>query len=247
MDQRRGGSQLKIRKLLQGLLVVAFACASAGALRAQDLRLFIEGGVSSLHTKQYYQVYGASFSSTYRTGNSFTVGGEYPIFKTLSAEGSYSRFRNNLAVTNYVNSTTPTDVIGYGIQGQRISLDANAHSGKPIKGVRPYLVFGLDLNRFAPTSGGAALAQSRGFNGVADTVLKTDDRIGYNFGGGFDIGITHMLAIRIDARDHVSRTPSYGLPGSATSSFGAYYPVTGKMQDLVFSAGFVIHFPFGYL
>jgi opacity protein-like surface antigen len=232
---------LKIRNLLQGLMVVVLAGASATALRAQDLRLFIEGGVSSLHAKQYYQVYGASFASTYRTGNAFTVGGEYPVFKTLSAEGSYSRFRNNLAVTNYVNSTTPNDVIGYGIQGQRISVDANAHSAEPIKGVRPYLVFGLDLNRFSPTSGGAALAQSRGFNGVTGTVLKTDDRIGYNFGGGLDISITRMLAVKLDARDHRSRAPSYGLPGSASST-GAYYPVTGKMHDLVFSAGFVVHF-----
>jgi opacity protein-like surface antigen len=242
MDKLRGGSQLKIPKLLQGLMVVVIACASGAALRAQDLRVFIEGGVSSLHDKQYYQVYGASFASTYRTGNSFTVGGEYPVFKSLSAEGSYSRFRNNLAVTNYVNSTTPNDVIGYGIQGQRISVDANAHSGKSIKGVRPYLVVGLDLNRFEPTSDGVALAQSRGFNGVTGTVLKSDDRLGYNFGGGLDISLTRFLAVKLDARDHISRTPSYGLPESASSNFGAYYPVTGKMHDMVFSAGFVIHF-----
>ena len=233
---------MKIRRLLQGLMAVVLLSTSAAALHAQDYRVFIEGGVSSLHDKQYYQVYGASFASTYRTGNSFTVGGEYPIFKTLSAEGSYSRFRNNLAVTNYFNSTAPNDVIGYSIQGQRISLDANAHSAKTIKGVRPYLVFGLDLNRFAPTSDGAALAQSRGFNGVPGTVLKADDRLGYNFGGGLDINLTHLLAVKLDARDHISRTPAYGLSDAAGSGPGAYYPVTGHMHDLVFSAGFVIHF-----
>jgi opacity protein-like surface antigen len=223
-------------------MAVVLLSASAAALHAQDFRVFIEGGVSSLHDKQYYRVYGASFASTYRTGNSFTVGAEYPVLKSLSAEGSYSRFRNNLAITNYFNSTTPNDVMGYGIQGQRISLDANAHSGKPIKGVRPYLVFGLDLNRFAPTSSGAALAQSRGFNGVPGTVLKSDDRLGYNLGGGLDINLTRMLAIKLDARDHISHTPRYGLPEALTSSAGTYYPITGKMHDLVFSAGFVIHF-----
>ncbi|HET7100117.1 MAG TPA: hypothetical protein VFJ52_03120, partial [Terriglobia bacterium] len=57
-----------------------------------------------------------------------------------------------------------------------------------------------------------------------------------------DIALTHMLAVRVDARDHISRTPGYGLPESASSGFGAYYPVTGKMNDFVFSAGFVIHF-----
>ena len=223
-------------------MAVVILSASAAALHAQDFRVFVMGGVSSLHDKQYYQVYGASFASTYKTGNSFTVGAEYPVFKTLSAEGSYSRFRNNLAVTNYFNSSTPNEVVGYGIQGQRITVDANAHSATPIKGVRPYLVFGLDLDRFAPTSEGAALAHSQGFNGVPGTVLSSDDKLGYNFGFGLDISLTHMLAFRLDARDHRVATPTYGLPQSASSGVTAYYPVTGKMHDLVFSAGLVIHF-----
>ena len=223
-------------------MAVVLLSASAGALHAQDFRVFIMGGVSSLRDKQYYDVYGRSFASTYKTGNSFTVGAEYPIFKTLSAEGSYSRFRNNLAVTDYFNSTTPNDVVGYGIQGQRVTVDANAHSAKPIKGVRPYLVFGLDLDRFAPTSGGAALAQSRGFNGVPGTVLSSDDKLGYNLGFGLDISITHMLAFKVDARDHRVATPTFGLPQSASSGVTAYYPVNGKMNDFVYSAGFVIHF-----
>jgi hypothetical protein len=233
---------LKIRRLLQGLTVVLLLGASAAALRAQDYRVFVVGGASTLFDKHYYSAYGVSFGSTYRTGNSFTAGAEYPIFKTLSAEGSYSRFRNNLAVTNFFNSTTPNDVIGYGIQGQRISIDANAHSATPIRGVRPYLVFGLDLNRFSPTSGGKALAQSRGFNGVPGTVLKTDDRLGYNLGFGMDISITHMLAVRLDARDHRFASPTYGLPESATSAFTAYYPISGTANNIIYSAGIVIHF-----
>jgi hypothetical protein len=223
------------------MIVVIFG-TSAAVLHAQDYRVFVEGGVSTLFDKRYYSVYGVSFGSTYRTGNSFTAGVEYPIFKTLSAEGSYSRFRNNLAITNFFNSTAPNDVIGYGIQGQRISVDANAHSAKPIKGVRPYLVFGLDLNRFTPTSGGAALAQSRGFNGVPGTVLKTDDTLGYNFGFGMDISLTRILAVRLDARDHRLGSPTFGLPAAATSAFTAYYPIGGTANNIVYSAGIVIHF-----
>jgi len=233
---------LKIRRLLQGLMAVVLLSASAAALHAQDFRVFIEGGASSLRDKQYYTVYGSSFASTYRTGNSFTVGAEYPIFKTLSAEGSYGRFRNNLAITNYFNSTTPNSVMGYGVQGQRVTLDANAHAAEPIRGVRPFLVFGLDVDRFAPTSDGAALAKSQGFNGVPGTVLNPDYRFGYNFGGGLDISLTHLLAVRVDARDHRVTSPTLGLPHSATSGFTGYYPVTGKMNDFVLSAGFVIHF-----
>jgi hypothetical protein len=223
-------------------MAVVLLSASAAALHAQDYRVFIEGGVSSLRDKQYYTVYGGSFASTYRTGNSFTVGGEYPIFKTLSAEGTYGRFRNNLAVTNYFNSTTPNNEMGYGMQGQRVTLDANAHAAKPIKGVRPFVAFGLDIDRFAPTSDGAALAKSQGFNGVPGTVLNTDYRFGYNLGFGLDISLTHLLAFRVEGRDHRVTTPTLGLPHSATPGVAGYYPVTGKMNDFVFSAGFVIHF-----
>jgi hypothetical protein len=233
---------LKIRRWLQGLTAMVLLSASAGALHAQDFRVFIEGGASSLRDKQYYSVYGGSFTSTYRTGNSFTVGAEYPIFKTLSAEGTYGRFRNNLAITNVFNSSTPYDVTGYGVQGQRVTLDANAHAAKPIKGVRPFLVFGLDVDRFAPTSDGAALAKSRGFNGVPGTILNPDYRFGYNFGFGMDIALTHLLAVRVDARDHRVTTPTLGLPHSATPGVAGYYPVTGGMNDFVVSAGFVIHF-----
>jgi opacity protein-like surface antigen len=242
MTESIGGSKLKIRRLLQGFMMVALLGAGVPVLHAQDYRVFIEGGVSTLHDKHYYNVYGVSLGSTYRTGNNFTVGAEYPIFKTLSAEGSYSMFRNNLAVTNFINSTTPNDVIGYGIRGQRISIDANAHSGTTIKGVRPYLVFGLDLNRFSPTSGGAALAQSPGFNGVPDTVLKSDDSLGYNFGFGLDISLTRILAVRVDARDHRFGSLTYGLPNAASSTYTAYYPISGTANNLVYSAGFVIHF-----
>ena len=242
MTELIGGPQLRIRRLFQGFVIVVLLGASAAALRAQDYRVFVEGGVSTLYDKRYYNVYGAAFGSTYRTGNNFTAGGEYPIFKTLSAEGSYSVFRNNLAVTNFINSTTPNDEVGYGIRGQRISIDANAHSAKPIKGVRPYLAVGLDLNRLSPTSGGSARAQTPGFNGVPGTVLKSDDKLGYNFGFGFDVSLTHMLAVRLDARDHRFASPTYGLPSSASSAFTAYFPIKGTVNNLVYSAGIVIHF-----
>jgi outer membrane protein W len=237
-----GGSQLKMRKLLQGFMVVVLLGSAATMLHAQDYRVFVEGGVSTLFDKRYYNVYGASFGSTYRTGNSFTAGAEIPVRKTLSVEGSYSMFRNNLAVTNFFNSTTPNSVIGYGVRGQRVSLDGLAHSTKLIKGVRPYLVIGLDYNRFTPTSAGAALAQSAGFNGVPGTVLKPDNIFGWNFGGGLDISLTHIVAVRIDARDHRFASPTLGLPTATNSAFTAYFPIGGGANNIVYSAGIVIHF-----
>jgi len=237
-----GGSQLKIRKFLMGLMMVVLLSSSAAALRAQDYRVFIEGGGSTIFSKRYYKVYGVSLGSTYKTGNHFAVGAEIPVLNLLSVEGSYGISRNNLAVTNFFNSSVPNNEIGYGIRNQRISIDAVAHGKKTFKGVRPYLVLGIEADRFAPTSGGLATAKSQGFNGVPDTVLKPQYKFGYNFGGGVDISLTHFLAFRIDLRDHRVGTPTYGLPQSATSNFTAYYPIGGHMNNVVYSVGFVYHF-----
>lgn len=223
-------------------MLVVLLCSSAAVLRAQDYRVFIEGGGSTIFDKRYYNVYGASLGSTFKTGNHFAVGAEIPVLKLLSVEGSYGISRNNLAVTNFYNSTTPNDETGYGMKDQRISIDAVAHAKKTFKGLRPYLVLGVEADRFGPTSGGTAMAKSHGFNGVPDTVLKPQYKFGYNFGGGVDISLTHFLAFRIDARDHRVGTPTYGLPQAATSNFTAYYPVSGHMNNVVYSVGFVYHF-----
>ncbi len=223
------------------MMVVLFG-ASAAALHAQDYRVFIMGGGSTLLDRQHYTVYGAAFESYYKTGASFTVGAEIPVFRIFSAEGSYGISHNNLIVNNFVNSTEPNNETGYMIQDQRISGDVVAHAEKPIKGVRPYFVAGVELDRFSATSAAAALAQSEGFNGVPNAVLSPDNKFGYNFGFGLDISLTHMLALRVDARDHIFGSPTFGLPAAATSAFTAYYPIGGNAQDLVYSVGAVFHF-----
>lgn len=234
---------MRIRKSLQWFMIIALLGASAAALHAQTYNVFITGGGSSIFDKQYYSVYGAAYGSTYKTGASFAVGAEIPITKILSAEGSYGFTRNNLAVTNFYNTAVPNNRIEYPIQDQRVSADAVAHSATFLKGVMPYVVAGVEFDRFEPTSTGAAMAKSSGFNGVPNAVLSPDNKFGFNFGFGLDIKLARMLAFRIDARDHITGTPTFGLPASVSSgSTTAYYPVKGRASDVVYSAGFVFRF-----
>lgn len=233
---------MRIRKLFQGFMMVVLLGGSAVALHAQSYNVFVMGGASTISGSQSYTVYGAQFLSNYTTGPSFTVGAEIPVTRILSAQGAYGYVRNNLAVFNFVNSTTPNNEIGYGMLDQRISADIVAHAAKPHKSLQPYLSAGLELDRFSATSGAAAIAKSEGFNGVTNAVLSPENIFGFNFGGGLDISLTHLIAIRIDAHDHIFRTPTFGLPPTASSAFTAYYPVSGHVQDLEYSAGFVFRF-----
>lgn len=242
MTRPIGISELKIPLLLKGLMVFALLAAGAVSLRAQTYSLFVMGGGSSLFDKQYYSVYGAPYGSTYKTGEQFTIGTEIPVTKILSAEASYGFGRNNLAVTDFYNSGTLNQRTEYGIQRQRVSADVIAHASNLFKGVRPYLAAGVEFDRFAPTGSGAALAASPGFNGVPNAVLAPDDKFGFNIGGGLDVKLVRRLALRLDARDHITGTPTYGLPSAVSSTYTAYYPIQGRAHDVEYSAGFVFRF-----
>lgn len=224
-------------------MMILLLGACTAALQAQTYDVYVLGGGSTLLDKKSYTVYGADFQSDYTTGPTFTVGAEIPVFrKNLSAEGSYEYVHNNLAVYNLVNSSALNNEIGYGVQDQRVSADIVAHPAKPLKGIEPYFDAGIELDRFSATSSGAQTAKSEGFNGVPNTTLSAENLFGYNFGFGLDISLTHMIAIRLDARDHRFTSPTFGLPSAATTAFTAYYPISGHAQDVEYSAGFVFRF-----
>lgn len=233
---------MKVRRFLQAVVVVTVLSASAASLHAQNFNVFVMGGGSALFNKKYYNVYGASFGSTYKTGSTFTVGADIPIIDILDAEVSYSQVRNNLAVTDFYNASTPSQEIGYPTLNQRVSLDAFAHAPKAIKGVSPYISAGLDYNHFGPAGTAASRAQSQGFNGVPNSVLSTENKIGFNFGWGLDFKLASIVSLRLDLRDHIMPSPTFGLPSQAASGYTAYYPISGNAQNVTVSAGFAFHF-----
>lgn len=232
---------MNVRKFAQGFVIFMVLGAGAAVLHAQEYRVFAMGTGAQLFDKKYYNVYGAALASTYKIGDGYVLGGERHIWKNLGVEGSYAHIVHTLVITNFYNSSVPNAQTGYDIANQRISLDAVAHSPKYIKGVKPYLSVGVELDRFGP-SGKASLIAHQGFNGVPNTVLSTENRFGYNFGFGLEIKLLGRLAARVDLRDHIVKSPTFGLPSQATSSFGAYYPIGGSAQDVEASAGFVFLF-----
>lgn len=241
---------MRVRKLAQGLALVMVWGVSATALHAQNYSVFVLGGGSSLFDKKYYTVYSSPtvltpYGSTYQMGPNFAAGMEISMNKILGVEGSYGYVRNNLAVTNY--ASTPATETGYDIRDQRLSGDLVAHVPKSFMGVRPYLVAGLEADRFSPVGNAAANAKSPGFNGFPDTTLSPANESGFNYGGGLEMKVTPRIALRVDVRDHVTGSPTYGLPVKyalvvALPYHPAYYPISGAAHDVEYSAGIVFHF-----
>ena len=109
------------------------------------------------------------------------------------------------------------------------------------QGVRPYIAAGVEFDRFAPVGHAAATAMGS-FNGVPNTVLSPDNKFGYNLGFGFEIKLVRAVDVRVDLRDHITGSPTFGLPRQATSGFTAYYPISGRAHHVEASVGFVFHF-----
>ncbi len=70
-------------------------------------------------------------------------------------------------------------------------------------------------------------------------VLGASNKLGVNFGGGVEWGFLPALGLRLDLRNHITGTPTYGLPQQSTT--GAIFPVSGKANNLEFSAGITFH------
>ncbi len=224
---------MKVGKLLQALVVVVALGASATALYAQDYSVFFMGTISSLFDKNYYNEYTTPYGSSYKTGGGITFGAEVPLGKILGVEGSYTKVRNNLVITDY-GLSTPRES-GYGIHDQRLSGDLVAHAPRSFLGFKPYLAAGLEYDRFSPVGPSSDI-----FSGFVNVALGAANKVGVNYGGGVDMKLLPYLNLRLDVRDHLTSTPTYGLPSS--SGTGPYFPVSGAAHDLEYSAGIVLHF-----
>lgn len=180
-------------------------------------------------TLQREKLFGAlnPVESNYKTGGGFTLGAELRLNRILGVEGSYSRVRNNLTLTNL--GVSPAVESGYGMHDQRLSADLVAHAPISFLGLKPYLAGGPEYDHFSQAG-----PSSNIFSGFTNTPLGAANKLGLNYGGGLDWRFLPFIALRLDVRDHVTTTPTYGFPSS--SNTGPYFPVSGAAHDLEYSA-----------
>ncbi len=219
-------------RLVQLVCVLVAGLYFSGLAHAQGVRVFAMASGSYLFDEKFFTVAGDQFRSNYATGGKIILGGEVTPWKILGFEGSYGIGRNNLRVTDL--TVTPPNQIGYGVRAQRYSGNAVLHSPVALGGLRPYLTGGLEYDRLAPTSEAKTLAFTQGFAGQARTVLGANNLLGVNVGGGVEWGLFPALGLRLDLRNHITGTPTYGLTS-------AMYPISGKANNLEISAGITLH------
>jgi opacity protein-like surface antigen len=235
------------KKLVRGFILTVALCLSATAGRAQDKRLFLMAGGSSLDDFRSFSEFDIPYSTEYATGGIGTVGIEVPLKKSkvFGLEGSYGFGQNNLRLRDL--NVSPVTITSYGMRINRVSADLVARPQMTYRSARPYVVFGVEYDRFSPTSRASTLATTEGFAAEPTAKLGSQSSGGVNFGGGLDFRAASRVGLRIDVRYHIIGSNTFGLPtsepSSSTPSGGPpWFPVTGHAHDIVYSIGIVYRF-----
>ena len=234
---------MKSTKVVQGLIVTAALCLSTTSARAQDYKVFIMGAYSPLADKRTFSEGPNNqipFGSQYATGGKAIAGVEIPLSKFAGVEGSYGYGPNNLEISQFIYN--PTVVQGYSVRNYRFSGDIVGHVPNEWRGFRVYGVFGLEYDVFSPTTSAQTLAKKQGFAFAASAQLASQSKAGFNVGAGVDYKWSSRVYLRVDVRDHLFGSPTYGLPQAATTVTTAYFPVGGPAHDIEYSVGIVYRF-----
>ena len=237
---------MTVKRLLQGLIVTAALSLIAAVGKAQTSGVFVTGGGNRFSDARSFEEAYIPYQTTYAAGAGANLGFELPLkrSKIFGLELSYGYSQNNLELT-YENSPTLPVTKSYGLRDNRFSGDLVVHSPSTFRGIRPYAVVGAEYDRFSPSSAAVALANTTGFAYAPVAKLTSEGDGGVNFGGGLDYNVTEKWGVRLDVRDHVTTSPTLGLPYGITPSSNAFFPISGNAHNIQYTIGIVYHFGWG--
>jgi len=237
---------MTVKRFLQGLIVTAAVCFIATVGRAQNSLLYVTGGGSDVHDARSFEEAFIPYTTKFANGGGGNLGFELPLkrSKIFGLELSYGFSQNNLELT-YENSPTLPVTKSFGLRDSRFGGDIVVHSPSTFRNIRPYFVVGAEYDRYSPTSAAVALANSTGFAYAPVAKLNSEGDAGVSFGGGLDYQVTERWGLRLDVRDHITSSPTLGLPYGVTPSSNAYFPISGDAHSIQYTIGIVYHFSWG--
>jgi len=233
---------MTMKEFLQGLIVAVALCLIATVGRAQTDSVFVTGGGTLIKDyRSFYENY-FPYTTNYARGGGGSAGFEMPLkrSKIFGLELSYGFSQNNLELTETYIQPYPEK--SYGLRDNRFSGGLVIHSPSSFHNARPYAVLGAEFDRYSPTSAALSLANTTGFGSASVAKLYPENDGGVNFGGGIDYKLTTKLSLRLDVRDHITSSPTLGLPYGQTPTSLAFFPISGDAHHIEYSIGFVYHF-----
>jgi outer membrane protein W len=230
------------KRFVQGLIAAVALCLTATVGRAQNSLLYFTVGATTLQDARTFQEAFIPYSTNYANGGGANLGFEMPLKKSkvFGLEFTYGLSQNNLRLTN--DSTSPVTTKSYALRDSRFSGDLVLHAPSTYHNARPYFLVGVEYDHYSPTSHASTLATTTGFGYWPTAKLSSEGDGGVNIGGGIDYKLTEKVGLRLDVRDHITSSPTLGLPYGATTSSPAWYPVSGNASNIEYTIGLVYHF-----
>lgn len=238
------------KKTAQGLIALAVLLWTAGVVQARDIfkdvqaDVFALGGGSTLVDAQYFDSAGRLMHSRFDVGPKFSVGVAVPYGKLFMIETAFTGGTNNLFLTNtniFPHTKADGSVVEYPARFYAGSLSAVFHAPFSYRHFRPYAEGGVEYDRYTPTRGAIATARYEGWATVNTALLTHNDKFGMNVGVGVDRKLTKRITFRVDVRDHITSSPAFGIPRVETEASIAVYPVQGRANNIVYTAGILYH------
>jgi len=230
------------KQFLSALILTVAVCLSATVGRAQTSLLYLTGGGTIVRDTRSFDEAFIPYQTVFANGGGGNLGIEVPLKKSkvFGLDLAYGFSQNNLELTK--EDVNPVVTKAYGLRDSRFSADIDIHSPGTFRNIRPYFVLGVEYDHYSPTSQATTLAASTGFGYYPTAKLNSEGDGGVNFGGGLDYKLTEKWGVRIDVRDHVTSSPTLGLPYGTTTSSPAYFPISGNAHNILYTIGLVYHF-----
>jgi len=201
-----------------------------------DPRISLLLGASLPSGSRTFVVGPSVFDSEFQNGAKLGLRGAVNIGEHWGAEATYSFSADGLQITQ----VAPAIVQNFGVHVDEFTGNALFFFTGHERFLRPFLTAGLGGSHFSPTDN-AKLMAATNFLGQR-AVISGSSEFDFNFGAGIEARPWEHFGVRFDLRDHVTGFPTFGLPQAATGPNAPFFPVSGRVQDVELTAGFVYHF-----
>jgi outer membrane protein W len=207
-----------------------------------DTRITVFGGASFLGAERTFNSDSENgsevFKTKYASGMRFGFRATASLTDRVSFEGSYSLGRHDLQVTE-IRSIPVTRV--FNTKAHQFSGNALFYLSGLAENWKPFITGGVGITRFNPLREAVMAAETEFFNRPAN--LSPSNKFGVNVGGGTEYQMNNNFGFRMDVRNHFMAVPRLGVSVAPTVPGLAYYPVTGRANNLEASAGLVFYLP----
>lgn len=220
------------------VLMCLFAALFASSAFAQgfDPRISFLLGAALPSGSRTFLVGPNVYDTHFQNGAKLGLRGAVNIGEHWGVEATYSFSADGLQVTR----VAPGTVQNFGVHLDEFTGNGLFFFTGREKFLRPFLTAGIGGSRFSPTDDAKLMAAANFLGQPA--VLTGSSEFDFNFGAGIEARPWSHFGVRFDLRDHVTGFPTFGLPQSATGPNAPYFPVSGRVQDVELTAGFVYHF-----